>query len=112
MKIFENIILILALHISTCYAYFKISNYKLKNKLQLLALSMIIFTLVIVQSILDIPYILKLILLCFTYSVLLSKLTRINFEKSFIITVISIAISFIFSVIAAPLTLLLTFYLR
>ena len=109
MKILENYILIIAMHISICYCFFKIINYKEKEKfkIKLTIITSIILLLAFLQSLFIIPDIFKLILLCFIYSVILGKLTNTKFENSIIVTIVSITISFIVTFLSASITLII-----
>ncbi len=93
------------LHLSICYSFFKISNTSHIEKFKVIILFIFLTIIILFNSVIQIPITFKLILICYLYTIILYKITNITFENSFVITIISIAISFIASEVAIIISL-------
>lgn len=97
----------IGINLCTCYCYFKIQNISKLNLMQKLFISILIFVFAALQSLLQpfTPKILRIFLIFFVFSIVLSRISNINFEKSLLVIIISQSLSYIFSYISIVLTL-------
>ena len=103
MDFFNTIIFTISIHFSLIYTFLKITHYTkltILKSLVLICASSIIITF---QIMFELPLVFKMLLICFIYSILLGKMSKITFENSFIVTVISLSISLITIVISSVL---------
>ena len=85
----------IGLHIGLSFSFLKITNYKEHKSRVSIFLLLINIIFAFIQCSFNLPYIFKLIVMCFSYTIIFKFLTKLQFEKCFIGTIISLSISLI-----------------
>ena len=104
MNIIETFIKLISLHSAINYSYYKIIKPKDFSISKIIIMFLLVVLISFMQSIFTLPFILKIILICLFYSILLGKIFNITLEKSFISAILSISIAFATSMLSSIIT--------